>query len=97
VLQTGPLITVGGKTFINDLIELSGGSSISARETADYPQFSREAVSARKPDVIIAPRVTELKSSVNNHYLRNLRELRQFRIAEFFALTLTSWTGPDHG
>jgi iron complex transport system substrate-binding protein len=55
VLQTGPLITVGGKTFINDLIELAGGTSISSSETADYPQFSREAVTARAPDVIIAP------------------------------------------
>lgn len=55
VLQTGPLITVGGKTFINDLIELAGGSSISSSETADYPQFSREAVAARAPEVIIAP------------------------------------------
>ncbi len=55
VLQTGPLITVGGKTFLNDLIELAGGVSISVSETADYPQFSRETVAARRPDVIIAP------------------------------------------
>ena len=55
VLQTGPLITVGGRTFINDLIELAGGASISASETADYPQFSRESVVARAPAVIIAP------------------------------------------
>jgi iron complex transport system substrate-binding protein len=55
VLQTGPLITVGGKTFINDLIELAGGSSISSTESAAYPQFSREAVAARAPEVIIAP------------------------------------------
>lgn len=55
VLQTSPLITTGGKTFINDLIVLSGASSISSTETADYPQFSRETVAARAPDVIIAP------------------------------------------
>lgn len=55
VLQTAPLITVGKNTFINDLINLAGGSSISATETADYPQFSRETVAARKPEVIIAP------------------------------------------
>ncbi|MEP7273163.1 MAG: cobalamin-binding protein [Acidobacteriota bacterium] len=55
VLQTSPLITVGGKTFINDLIVLAGGVSISAAQTADYPQFSRETAVASKPDVIIAP------------------------------------------
>lgn len=55
VLQTGPLITAGRDTFINDLIDLAGGHSISAEEAAAYPQFSRETVVARAPDVIIAP------------------------------------------
>lgn len=55
VLQTAPLITVGGRTFISDLISLAGGVSISASETADYPQFSRETVIASRPDVIIVP------------------------------------------
>ena len=57
VLQTGPLITVGGNTFVNDLIKLAGGVSISEGETADYPQFSRETVTARAPDVIVAPAI----------------------------------------
>jgi iron complex transport system substrate-binding protein len=55
VLQTGPLITAGRQTFINDLINLAGGQSIAAEETADYPQFSRETVVARAPEVIVAP------------------------------------------
>ncbi|MGH9846766.1 MAG: ABC transporter substrate-binding protein [Blastocatellia bacterium] len=55
VLQTGPLITAGRNTFINDLINLAGGVSISGQETADYPQFSRETVVARKPEVIVVP------------------------------------------
>jgi iron complex transport system substrate-binding protein len=55
VLQTGPLITAGRNTFINDLINIAGGKSISGEETADYPQFSRETVVARAPEVIVAP------------------------------------------
>jgi len=55
VLQTGPLITAGRGTFITDLIRLAGGDSIAAGEAADYPQFSRETVVARAPEVIIAP------------------------------------------
>jgi iron complex transport system substrate-binding protein len=55
VLQTAPLITAGRNTFINDLIRIAGGRSISGDETADYPQFSRETVIARAPEVIIAP------------------------------------------
>jgi iron complex transport system substrate-binding protein len=54
-LQTEPLITIGHRTFINDLITLAGGSSISDSESADYPQFSRETVVARAPEVIVAP------------------------------------------
>jgi cobalamin transport system substrate-binding protein len=55
VLQNRPLITAGRNTFINDLIDSAGGQSISADETTDYPQFSRETVIARAPEVIISP------------------------------------------
>ncbi|MCI0663042.1 MAG: cobalamin-binding protein [Acidobacteria bacterium] len=55
VLQTDPLITAGRQTFINDLILLAGGNSISGDEKADYPQFSRETVVVRAPEIIIAP------------------------------------------
>lgn len=55
VLQLSPLITAGKNTFINDLINLAGGTSISGEETTDYPQFSRETVIARAPEVIILP------------------------------------------
>lgn len=55
VLQDAPLITAGRNTFINDLITLAGGISISGDETADYPQFSRETVIARAPEAIIVP------------------------------------------
>ena len=57
VLQTGPLITAGRNTFINDLINIAGGKFISADETADYPQFSRETVIARAPEIIVAPAI----------------------------------------
>ena len=55
VLQLSPLITAGQNTFINDLIRMAGGQSISGEETADYPQFSRETAIAREPEVIIIP------------------------------------------
>lgn len=55
VLQTAPLITAGRNTFINDLILLAGGESISGNETADYPQLSRETAIARAPEIIVAP------------------------------------------
>ena len=55
VLQLSPLVTAGKNTFINDLINIAGGQSISGAETADYPQFSRETAIARAPEIIIVP------------------------------------------
>jgi iron complex transport system substrate-binding protein len=52
VLGAEPLITVGGKTFINDLISRAGGLSISADESSDYPQYSFETVIVRRPEII---------------------------------------------
>lgn len=69
-LQNGPLITAGRNTFINDLINLAGGQSISAEETTDYPQFSRETVVARAPEVIVA-------SESHGHVLVDLDTLRR--------------------
>jgi iron complex transport system substrate-binding protein len=52
ILGSEPLITAGRASFINDLIERAGGRSISADETAEYPQFSLETAVARQPEVI---------------------------------------------
>jgi len=53
ILGTEPLITVGGGSFINDLINRAGARSISAEEKADYPQYSIETVIARQPEIIL--------------------------------------------
>jgi iron complex transport system substrate-binding protein len=53
LLSTEPLITAGGTTFVNDLIERAGGRSIAASETAEYPQYSLETAVATRPEVIL--------------------------------------------
>ncbi len=52
MLGAEPLITIGGASFINDLITQAGGLSISADDPGDYPQYSLETVIARQPEVI---------------------------------------------
>jgi iron complex transport system substrate-binding protein len=52
ILGMSPLITVGGATFIDDLITRAGGRSITSDVSGDYPQFSVESVIARRPEVI---------------------------------------------
>jgi iron complex transport system substrate-binding protein len=89
VLQTGPLITAGRKTFINDLINLAGGKSISGEESADYPQFSREAVIARAPEVLIAP-ASHGEALVKEEDLK-----RDFAMTPAIKTNHIVWVNPD--
>ena len=59
-----PLMTAGKKSFLNDLVELAGGTNIVDDVARDYFQISAETVLARDPEVIIllggtAPVVTK--------------------------------------
>src|SRR5215475_8809937 len=89
VLQIDPLITAGRNTFINDLINIAGGKSISGDETADYPQFARETVVARAPDVIVAPSSHDVEL-VNESDLR-----RDFATTPAIRSNRIVWVTPD--
>lgn len=52
ILGVEPLITIGGKSFINELIARSGGESISRGAEAEYPQYSLESAVAARPEVL---------------------------------------------
>lgn len=58
IVGNEPLFTTGKGTFLDDLIRLAGGASITADETTEWPQYSAEAVIARAPDVMLVPLVT---------------------------------------
>ena len=73
LLQLDPLITAGKETFLNDLINLAGGRSISGEEKADYPQFSRETVLGRSPDVML---LSTLHGSRSGEALLDEKRLR---------------------
>jgi iron complex transport system substrate-binding protein len=89
VLQIGPLITAGRNTFINDLINIAGGKSISGEETADYPQFSRETVVARAPEVIVAP------SSHGVEFVKESDLRRDFATTPAIRSNRIVWVTPD--
>jgi len=89
VLQIGPLITAGRNTFINDLINIAGGKSISAEETADYPQFSRETVVARAPEIIVAP------SSHGVEFVKESDLRRDFATTPAIRSNRIVWVIPD--
>ncbi len=48
-----PIVTVGRNTFIDELIGIAGGASISSGDRTRYPRYSIEEVLARKPDIIV--------------------------------------------
>jgi iron complex transport system substrate-binding protein len=52
LLAANPLITIGGKSFITDLINRAGGRSISEDLASDYPQYSLETAVAKQPELI---------------------------------------------
>ena len=58
-----PLLTCGGKTFINDSIEYAGGINIGRSEKAEYFPCSLEWIMQQNPDVIICPAMGSGKSS----------------------------------
>src|SRR5262245_23414440 len=89
VLQTGPLITAGRNTFINDLINIAGGKSISGDEKADYPQFSRETVVARAPEVIVPP------SSHGAAFVKESDLRRDFAVTPAIRSNRIVWVTPD--
>lgn len=47
-----PIVSVGTDTFINELIDMAGGVNLAAGDTP-YPRFSKEAVIASRPEVLI--------------------------------------------
>lgn len=53
VVSFQPLIVLGGKTFLAELLELAGGINIAGQSASTYPTLSREAVVAANPDIII--------------------------------------------
>ncbi len=54
------MITVGGGTFIDDLIARAGGLSISSDAGGEYPQYSLETAVAKQPEVIFISSGVEL-------------------------------------
>jgi iron complex transport system substrate-binding protein len=48
-----PLIEVGAGTFLHDLLRVAGATNLAAHTGMTYPIYSREAVTAEDPDVML--------------------------------------------
>jgi len=65
------LTTIGGDTFISELIELAGGENIFADLSQDYVEINKEALRRLDPDVIIDARPGENLSDKEISSLEN--------------------------
>ncbi|MBM2841017.1 MAG: Fe/B12 periplasmic-binding protein [Bacteroidetes bacterium] len=68
VVSLQPLIVLGSKTFLAELLELAGGTNIAGQSASTYPTLSREAVVEANPDIVI----------VMSDVLKDLAELLTF-------------------
>jgi iron complex transport system substrate-binding protein len=77
-----PLLSAGPKTFIADILNLSGGINFAQDSEANFPQVSLELLLEKDPDFYIAidhkkntsiserPGFADLKAIKNNNYYR---------------------------
>jgi len=59
-----PIVTVGGTSFLNDVITTCGGINVASHVRSSYPKYSAEKVIGAQPDIIVMPfesRDTNLK------------------------------------
>lgn len=47
------IFTVGPGSYINDLIDIAGGTNVAARATSAYPQLSAEEILRSDPEIIV--------------------------------------------
>ncbi len=52
-LSGSPIMTVGGPSFVNEVIELAGGVNAAAGLNVEWPKVDAETVIAWNPDVIV--------------------------------------------
>lgn len=96
LLSLNPLIAIGPKTFLNELVTLANGRNIVHDSSTAYPVLSREEVLRQQPDVIIA--TNDIVHSVDDILSpypewKMLRAIRNKRIAIINA-SIVSRPGP---
>jgi iron complex transport system substrate-binding protein len=52
-ISNDPLFTIGRDSFLTEVLEYAGGSSVTKNVPTAYPKLSKETASALDPDVII--------------------------------------------
>ena len=77
-----PFMSIGSKSYINDIVEAAGGKNIFFDVAEEYPMVSEEAIVARNPQIIIIPDMNgETHSSVSaRHGWNNIEAVKEGNI-----------------
>lgn len=84
VLNSQPLITVGPGSYLDQVINVAGGSNIASETTVPYPHLSMEAVLKEDPEIIVFPigKAEGISHSEQQQWLRwtSLSAVKQGRL-----------------
>lgn len=79
LVSINPLISCGGKSFINDKIKLAGGINVLEKNLENpYPLVKREEVLSLNPDIIIGEEKQEIESNFL-HFFPELMKTNAFK------------------
>lgn len=89
VLNSQPLITVGPGSYLDQVINVAGGSNIASQTTVPYPHLNMEAVLKEDPEIIIFPigKAEGIPRSEQQEWLRwtSLSAVKQGRLHQISA------------
>jgi len=98
LMWNDPLMTVGGGSFITDLVHLAGGRNIAADTPNPYFNVSLEWVVTRNPDILLslieAPPGALRKRLSENPGWAATRAIRENRVLDSLPLDLMCRPGP---
>ncbi len=77
-INAKPLITIGGKSYLNELIEMAGGQNIFSDVNKDYPVVNQEEVIIRNPEIIIVLHPEDIEKRIGWENINAIKNHRMY-------------------
>lgn len=80
-----PIVTVGGDSFLNDVITTCGGTNIAANIKSGYPKYSPEKLIASQPELLVMPyesKDTSFKTTPPWSLMKAVKENRVYHLPD---------------
>lgn len=90
-ISNEPLFTIGGDSFLTEIIEIAGGESVTKNVATAYPKLSKETALALDPEVIILSQSDDNRAQ--NDVFKNSKAVKNGKVFSVNA-DLLSRPGP---